>query len=398
MSKRTPDVNGFIEVKDNPISKVGVYPYLGSQIGAEDPSKIYYVYRPADELSKQSTIESFKLLPWVDEHAMLGDGFMAAEKKGVHGVIGEDVYFEYPYLKANIKVFSNSLTNKLNGGKIELSPGYRCEYIKERGVFEGTAYDYVQRGLLGNHLASVHQGRTGPDVAVLDHLKITLDAGLLSMDEENKPAPAPAPAEEKPATPPPAAEKKEGEEGEEGEAKAKSMTMEDATQALEQVMPMIEKIMSFMKGGPAKPAQPGQNPAQPPPAPKPAGVFDSATTNEETAMDAKEIQALKDEVAALRTSLKATQDAAAAVKEAADLRDLSQKLNQCGIACDGSTVVEMAKAAAAKVGLACDDSNVVALVNAFLHARKPASVELYSMAQDSAALPSSGPVSSALYN
>ena len=31
-SKRETDINGYIEIKDNPISKVGIFPYLGSQI------------------------------------------------------------------------------------------------------------------------------------------------------------------------------------------------------------------------------------------------------------------------------------------------------------------------------------------------------------------------------
>ena len=33
MSARQTDLNGFIEVKGNPISKVGVFPYLGAQLG-----------------------------------------------------------------------------------------------------------------------------------------------------------------------------------------------------------------------------------------------------------------------------------------------------------------------------------------------------------------------------
>jgi hypothetical protein len=85
------DRNGFKEIKDNPLSKVGVFPYLGKEIpGAPDPTAIYYVYRPEEELAHPDCINSFKLLPWVDEHTLLGDlpGAVPAEQKGVHGVIG----------------------------------------------------------------------------------------------------------------------------------------------------------------------------------------------------------------------------------------------------------------------------------------------------------------------
>ena len=96
-SAREYDHNGWPEIKSNPISKEGVFEYLGGQISPDlEHDKIYKVYRPASELSNPDTIDSFKLLPWTDEHEMLGseDGMTPAEEKGIHGVIGEDVYFD----------------------------------------------------------------------------------------------------------------------------------------------------------------------------------------------------------------------------------------------------------------------------------------------------------------
>lgn len=179
MSKRHEDINGWFEVKDNPISKVGVFDYSGAQIGATDPNRIYRVYRPAEELSNPETIKSFKLLPIVDDHTMLGnemDGMTPAEQKGVEGVIGEEVYFKHPYLYANIKVFSETLRQKIEAGKIDLSGGYRCFYEFTPGTFEGEPYDAIQRQPRGNHLALVDEGRMGSDVVVLDHLTFTVDA------------------------------------------------------------------------------------------------------------------------------------------------------------------------------------------------------------------------------
>ncbi len=189
MTNRAIDTNGWIEIRDNPLSKVGVFPYLGRSIGAPEPDRVYMVYRPEKELSDPDCIESFRLLPWVDEHEMLGDqdtGYTAPEKKGIHGVIGEEVYYENGVLKGNLKVFSESLAALINSGKRELSAGYRCQYEFTTGQYNGQHYDAIQRTIRGNHLASVKEGRMGPDVAVLDHMTFTFDAKELCMPDDEK--------------------------------------------------------------------------------------------------------------------------------------------------------------------------------------------------------------------
>lgn len=185
MTKRTYDNNGWLEVTDNPISKVGVFDYLGAEIGAPEPDKIYRVLRPPEELASEETINSFKLTPFIIEHEMLGKHATPAEKKGIQGVIGENVYFDPPYLRANIKIFSDAALSNIDSGKIDLSPGYRSKYEFTSGIYEGQHYDVIQRHLRGNHLALVDEGRTGPDVAVQDHLVITIDTKeLIRMNEE----------------------------------------------------------------------------------------------------------------------------------------------------------------------------------------------------------------------
>ncbi|MEZ2756457.1 DUF2213 domain-containing protein [Providencia vermicola] len=185
MTKRTYDNNGWLEVTDNPISKVGVFDYLGAEIGAPIPDKIYRVLRPPEELASEETINSFKLTPFIIEHEMLGKHATPAEMKGIQGVIGENVYFDPPYLRANIKIFSDVALSNIDSGKIDLSPGYRSKYEFTSGIYEGQHYDAIQRHLRGNHLALVDEGRTGPDVAVQDHLVITIDTKeLIRMNEE----------------------------------------------------------------------------------------------------------------------------------------------------------------------------------------------------------------------
>lgn len=190
LTSRTYDLNGWPEIPNNPLSKVGIFDYAGYQISSElEPNKIYKVYRPASELSDPETVNSFKLLPFTDDHAMLGkeeDGLIAPEEKGIHGVIGENVHFENGYLKGNIKIFSNKLAQLIQEGKKELSIGYRCLYDISPGVYDGQSYDVIQRSIRGNHLALVTEGRAGADVSVLDHFRTTFDSRSLQMPNPDK--------------------------------------------------------------------------------------------------------------------------------------------------------------------------------------------------------------------
>lgn len=194
-SQRVPDGNGWFEVKANPISRVGVFPYSGRQLGLDGPDadRIFQVYRPAEELAHPECLNSFKLIPWIDNHTMLGpnmqrltDAAVPAEAKGVQGVIGEDVFFKDGTLYGNIKAFSNILADLIASGKRELSAGYRCVYDMVSGIFEGQHYDAVQRQIRGNHLALVTEGRMGPQVAVLDAFTFTFDSKDITMADPAK--------------------------------------------------------------------------------------------------------------------------------------------------------------------------------------------------------------------
>ena len=166
MSARKMDVNGWMYIANNPISKEGVFDYLGSEIGAPEPDKFYKVYRPGDELQKAA--DSFNLIPIIDDHELLGAAGTSTDERPPAGFVGSNVHFDAPYLVGDIKITSPTLLNKIKGGKVELSPAYFCDWEPLQGTFDGLDYDYVQRIKAGNHLALVDVGRTGADVAVLD--------------------------------------------------------------------------------------------------------------------------------------------------------------------------------------------------------------------------------------
>ena len=169
------DSNSFWEIKHNPISKVGVFPYMGRSISNEcEPDKVYYVYRSADTLSQSVPTWDNPPKPFINDHEMLGEGFSKIDDRPVQGVIHNPV-FENDTLYADISVYSESLKKKIEDGKKELSLGYFCKYRKEKGVYKGQAYDYVQEDMVGNHIALVDNGRCGSDVKVFDS-KCTMDS------------------------------------------------------------------------------------------------------------------------------------------------------------------------------------------------------------------------------
>ena len=183
---RKIDENGYLLVENNPLTKEGVFPYSGAQIGLEPPDKIFKVYRPAEELQKPETLKSFELVPFINEHTMLGDYGVPAESKGVLGVVGQNVKFNAPYLTADIKIFGNKMKDLLERGKNNISAGYSFDLDNTSGNFNGENYDCIQRNIRCNHIALVQEGRCGKDVRVLDKNDIIPDALPLNLNNGDK--------------------------------------------------------------------------------------------------------------------------------------------------------------------------------------------------------------------
>lgn len=172
MSKSV-DINGFWEIKGNPLTKEGVFMYLGRQIDPEgdkwglDADRIYWVYRPKDEIAKDETLHSFEGVPFIDEHTMLGEGCTPTDHSNIAGVI-HNIRMKGNVMIGDFKIYSDEIKQLISKGKKQLSIGYRATFVKKTGVFNGKAYDFVQVGLVGNHVALVDNGRCGSDVRIFD--------------------------------------------------------------------------------------------------------------------------------------------------------------------------------------------------------------------------------------
>jgi len=352
-SARQEDHNGFYEIKGNPLSKVGVFPYSGAQLGldGDDADKVFNVLRPADELSDPECIESFKLIPWIDEHTLLGaakDGLTPAEKAGIQGVIGEDVYFDKDagILRGNIKVFSDTLGKLIDEGKKELSCGYRCVYDMVSGIFQGEKYDAVQRSIRGNHLALVTEGRMGKEVAVLDHFTFTVDTKEAVMADEEM--------------------KKEG-------ADAEAVTLESLAAKVDALVAFVDKLKPLEKEehGAALDADEEEETAED------AEAEVEAEAADKCGMDsAKQIKLLQAKIKKLEKSNAVSFDSKTLLKEISQRDQLAAKLSHHIGTFDSAemTLADVAKYGVKKLGIVCADGSEAAVLSGFLHGRTASKV------------------------
>lgn len=172
-SVREKDRNGFLHVKISPLTRVQVAPYYGREIpGYEelglDRDKIYYGYRPEEELNKESTINSVNGIPiQLRHHADFADN---PAKETRIGATGTEATYKSPFLMNSLHFFDKKAIDLIESDAMkELSLAYRYKPdFKSSGEINGQKYDFTMRDLSGNHLALVEKGRAGREVLVYD--------------------------------------------------------------------------------------------------------------------------------------------------------------------------------------------------------------------------------------
>lgn len=169
-SKRRFDENGFMHVESSHITKEQVVPYRGREIPGWqerglDPDKIYFGYRPLEELQK--AVDTFNGLPiMLMHHTVSADD---PKKEYQVGSMATNAVWNDPYVD-NGMIFTDAVGIEAvkNGTCREISCAYQYDPDFTPGVFDDTPYDFVMRNIRGNHVAIVEEGRAGPDVVVAD--------------------------------------------------------------------------------------------------------------------------------------------------------------------------------------------------------------------------------------
>jgi hypothetical protein len=141
-----------------PIAKVGILKYH-----LNDGSTINE-FVPEDTLFNQESIDTLSLKPITDGHPLEKTLDSKNAKKNNIGSVGEKIGRVDDYLVPTIIITDGTAIESIHLGKQELSPGYTCELIIQKGEYNGQKYDAIQTNRKYNHLAICDKARGGKDL------------------------------------------------------------------------------------------------------------------------------------------------------------------------------------------------------------------------------------------
>jgi hypothetical protein len=163
-ARRTAD--GYLIAEAKAV-RTGIQLYAGDEVGKPD-MRMVRVYRPADEVFADASLQSFTHAPVTVNHPddavnasnwkdlAVGEVSTAAKKDG-----------EWVWLPLILK--DAAAIASVESGKRELSAGYSCELVWGDGVTaDGQQYDATQTNIKINHLAIVDSARAGSQARIGD--------------------------------------------------------------------------------------------------------------------------------------------------------------------------------------------------------------------------------------
>lgn len=157
-AKKTPQ--GFLKFDAAP-TRVGVLKYQMAD------GSIRRELRPPEEVFKDDSLDTLAGAPLTDLHvnAVTPENVSSVAK----GRLSEKISHDDTFVKGTVIIQDSNLIGKVDRGeRKELSAGYTCRMDFSPGVWNGEAYDAVQRDIEYNHVAIGPSGwgRAGSDVAL----------------------------------------------------------------------------------------------------------------------------------------------------------------------------------------------------------------------------------------
>ena len=164
---------------DTPIvGRVGIQTYRNAD------GSIRKEFRPPEEVFNADSLASFAGKPITDEHPSEMVTAKNAKKLSVGTIQGEGKQ-DGDNVAAQIIIHDADMIDKImNGGKKELSLGYKVDLDETPGEWNGEKYDAVQTNIRVNHLAVVPKGRAGNARLNLDRFDaVSIDPKELVMSD-----------------------------------------------------------------------------------------------------------------------------------------------------------------------------------------------------------------------
>ena len=176
-SARHFDDNGYLHVDGNALTCDQVAGYWGYELPQDDahpvdPDRIYYAYRPAEELQK--ALDTYNGVPLLIKHEF--DSPEEPLKELRVGAIGTDAAWDAPFVRNSLTIWDQSAIDAVLSGRLsDLSCGYTFEPEWGAGkTADGIEYDFKMKSIKCNHVALVENGRA-TDCRVADSQPIFND-------------------------------------------------------------------------------------------------------------------------------------------------------------------------------------------------------------------------------
>ena len=149
--KRTDE--GFIEA-DPIVTRMGIFSYRGPG------GTVRKEFRSDEVVFSEDALKSIRMIPITDNHP---DDFVTPENasKLAIGMTGENARRDGDTVRVPIKITTQAGVEAVEGGRLQLSLGYRCRVERKDGEFNGEKYTHVQSNIICNHLALCDRARAG---------------------------------------------------------------------------------------------------------------------------------------------------------------------------------------------------------------------------------------------
>lgn len=136
------------------VTRTGVFRYRNAD-GTERRE-----LRHPDDVLRDDSVQSMRQIPITVDHP--GELVTADTASTLSvGMTGENVRDDGSNIIAPFTITHKAGIDAVNGGRRELSLGYRLDLVEEQGEYNGERYDYRQTNVKYNHLAVVSQARAG---------------------------------------------------------------------------------------------------------------------------------------------------------------------------------------------------------------------------------------------
>lgn len=182
-TRRTDD--GYLIAEARAV-RTGIQLYAGDEVGKPE-SAVVKVYRPADSVFADASLQSFTHAPITNDHPseqVTSDNWKALAVGEVSTAAKKDG--EWVMLPLILK--DAAAIKLVEDGKRELSAGYVCELDWTSGTTaDGQSYDAIQKNIKINHLALVDRARAGSKARIGDGATIWGASPVTPTTDERNP-------------------------------------------------------------------------------------------------------------------------------------------------------------------------------------------------------------------